>query len=207
MYYLVLYKRFEWFYKKSDIPQDALLVTADVVELYPSILHEAGLKALKEALDKRGNRNIATNDLIRMAEFVLKNSYFQFNGQVKQQMSGIAIGTKFAPTYACIFVDDIERKFLKTQSLQPLIWSRCIDDVFFKCKGKLCEVCLNVQKTSYFSSSVVNETYKINHQFDCNEKYLETSLETSQNNFGKRNKETLKNSHYQCINLPSLTLY
>ena len=54
----------------KGIPQDALLVTADVVGLYPSIPHEAGLKALKEALDKRENRNIATNDLIRMAEFV-----------------------------------------------------------------------------------------------------------------------------------------
>ena len=41
-----------------------------------------------------------------------------------------------------------------------------------KCKGKRCEVCLNIQETSCFSSSVTNETYKINHQFDCNEKCL-----------------------------------
>ena len=94
----------------KDIPQDALLVTADVVGLYPSIPHEAGLKALKEALDK--NRNIATNDLIRMAEFVLKNNYFEFNGQVKQQISRTAIGTKFAPTYACIFMDNVESKLI-----------------------------------------------------------------------------------------------
>ena len=65
----------------KDIPQDALLVTTDVVGLYPSTPHEAGLKALKEALDKRGNRTTATNDLIRMAEFPLKNNHFEFNGQ------------------------------------------------------------------------------------------------------------------------------
>ena len=41
-----------------------------------------------------------------------------------------------------------------------------------KCKGKRCEVCVNVQETSYFSSSVSNETYKINHQFECNKKCL-----------------------------------
>ena len=41
-----------------------------------------------------------------------------------------------------------------------------------KCKGKRCEVCLNVQKTSCFSSSVTNETYKIRHQFECNQKCL-----------------------------------
>ena len=66
-----------------------------------------------------------------MVEFVLKNHYFQFNGQVKQQTSGTTIGTKFAPTYACIFMDDIESKFLETQLLKPLIWSRYIDAVFF----------------------------------------------------------------------------
>ena len=113
------------------IAQDALLVTTDVVGLYPSIPHQVGLKALKETLDKRENRNIATNDLIKMAEFVLKNNYFDFNGQVKQKISGAAIGTKFARIYTCIFMDDIESKFLETQSLQPLIWFRYIDDVFF----------------------------------------------------------------------------
>ena len=66
-----------------------------------------------------------------MAEFVLKNNYFKFSGQVKQQISRAAIGTKFAPTYAFIFMGDVESKFLETQSLQQLIWFRYIDDVFF----------------------------------------------------------------------------
>ena len=51
-----------------------------------------------------------------MTEFVLKHNYFEFTEQVKLQISGTAIGTKFAPTYACIFMDDVESKFLKTQS-------------------------------------------------------------------------------------------
>ena len=42
---------------------------ADLVGYYPSIPHEAGLKALKEALDKRENSYIATSD-IKIAEFV-----------------------------------------------------------------------------------------------------------------------------------------
>ena len=66
-----------------------------------------------------------------MAEFVLKNYYFKFNGQVKQQISGTAIGTNFAPAYACIFMDDVESKFLETHFLQSLIWLRYTDDVFF----------------------------------------------------------------------------
>ena len=49
-----------------------------------------------------------------MAEFVLKNNFFEFNGQVQHQISVTAIGIKFAPTYACIFMDEIETKFLQT---------------------------------------------------------------------------------------------
>ena len=37
--------------KLGKIPDNAILVTADVVGLYPGILHNVGLRALKEALD------------------------------------------------------------------------------------------------------------------------------------------------------------
>ena len=43
-----------------------------------------------------------------MAEFVLENNFFEFNGEVKRQYSGTTIGTKFAPPYTCIFVDEVE---------------------------------------------------------------------------------------------------
>ena len=56
-----------------------------------------------------------------MAEFVLKNNFFEFNGEVKRQISGTAIGTKFAPPYVCIFMDEVETEFLKTEELQPFV--------------------------------------------------------------------------------------
>ena len=56
--------------KNINIPHDALLVTADVVGLYPNIPHEVGLSALREALDKRTRKEIPTENRIKMAEFV-----------------------------------------------------------------------------------------------------------------------------------------
>ena len=50
-----------------------------------------------------------------MAGFVLKNNFFEFNGEVKQQKSGTSIGTKFAPPCAYIFMHEIETEFLKSQ--------------------------------------------------------------------------------------------
>ena len=114
----------------SSIPEDTILVTANVVGLYPSIPHTAGLVALREALDNREVKKIPTEDLVKMAEFVLKNNYFEFNGCIKQKISGAVIGRKFTPPYACIFMDKFETNFRKTLTLQPLVWFRYIDDVF-----------------------------------------------------------------------------
>ena len=65
-----------------------------------------------------------------MAEFVLKNNYFEFSEKVCRQISGTAIGTKFAPPYACVFMDKMETSFLKTQQLQPFICLRYIYNIF-----------------------------------------------------------------------------
>ena len=81
----------------KNIPDNALLVTSDIVGLYSSIPHESGLRELKEVLERREEKKISTEDLVKMAAFVLRNNYFEFNGQAKHQISGTAIGTKFAP--------------------------------------------------------------------------------------------------------------
>ena len=68
--------------------------------------------------------------MVKIAKFVLKNNYLEFNCEVKQQIQRTAIGTKFEPPYACIFVDEVETIFLETQEMKPLVWFRYID-VFF----------------------------------------------------------------------------
>ena len=41
------------------------------------------------------------------------------------------MGTKLAPSFANIFMGDLEEKFVYTYKLKPLIWKRFIDDIFF----------------------------------------------------------------------------
>ena len=66
-----------------------------------------------------------------MADFVLKNNYFEFNGEVKRLKLWAANGTKFAPPYACIIINVVETEFLTNQYLQPFLWLRYIDDICF----------------------------------------------------------------------------
>ena len=56
-------------------------------------------------------------NLVKMAEFVLKNNYFEFDRNVYQQVSGTAIDTMFATLYACTFMDLLVNIFLETKAL------------------------------------------------------------------------------------------
>ena len=114
----------------DSVPEKTILVTADVVGLYPNIPHDVGLKALEQAFDKQEQKKIPTEHLLNMAEFVLKSNILGYNDNIKQQISGAAIGTKCALTYECIFMDELERDFLLTQDYQPFLWFRYIDDIF-----------------------------------------------------------------------------
>ena len=72
-----------------------------------------------------------------MAQFLLKNNFFEFNNDVFRQISGTEISTKFALSYAYIFMDQIETEILRTQNHQPMVWFRYIDDMFlFGLMGK-----------------------------------------------------------------------
>ena len=65
----------------KNIPDNALLVTANIVVLYTST----------KAINKREEKNISSEDLIKMAELVLKNIYFELKGQVKYQVQLLAL--------------------------------------------------------------------------------------------------------------------
>ena len=56
---------------------NALVVTANVVGLYPSIPHNDGLQALYGKLEEKADKKIPLTDLVEMAEFILKNNFFE----------------------------------------------------------------------------------------------------------------------------------
>ena len=68
----------------GSVPQNALLVTADVVVLYPSIPHQEGLEALSGKLDQQ-RKNLCGGSL-EMTRFVCKNNYSEFDLMIKQLM-------------------------------------------------------------------------------------------------------------------------
>ena len=61
----------------------------------------------------------------------MTNNHFEFNGTFYHQVSGTAKGTKLAPSYANLFMTKFEEKYVYTYPLQPILWKRFIDYIFF----------------------------------------------------------------------------
>ena len=59
------------------VPESFFLVTADVIS-------QDWIFRLKNKLKEETSSKIATNDLVKLAEFVLKDNIFEFNNEVKQ---------------------------------------------------------------------------------------------------------------------------
>ena len=114
----------------NSVPENAFLVTFDVVGLYPHIPHQEGIAAMRHYLDKRVNKDISTDSLCRLAEIILRSNYFEFDDHIFHQTFGTAMGTKFAPPYANLFMANLEETLLAEATVKPLIWWRYLDDIF-----------------------------------------------------------------------------
>ena len=123
------------FFKKlrclPNLPDDIILCTVDVVGLYPNIPHDERLSALRKRLDLRQEKDFITSTLVELAEVVLKNNIFTFEEKTLKQNRGTAIGTKFAPPYSILFMAELEEEVLSEIELNPYLWWRYIDDIFF----------------------------------------------------------------------------
>ena len=62
----------------QNIPEGTLLVSFDVVGIYPHIPHDEGLQIMKKYLDKREDQSVTSENLYKLAEIVLKHIYFEF---------------------------------------------------------------------------------------------------------------------------------
>ena len=79
------------------IPENAILVTFDVVGLYPNIPHDEGLEIMKTFLNERDDTPVSTESLCELAKIILEENYFELGEDAFRQILATAIGTKFAP--------------------------------------------------------------------------------------------------------------
>ena len=90
------------------IPENTTFVTMDVTSHYTNIPHDDGNAACRKIWEQRTVQEPPTECLVETLTLVLKNNNFTFDGNHYLQINGTAMGTKMAPSYANIFMGNLE---------------------------------------------------------------------------------------------------
>ena len=114
----------------GKIPEGAIITTLEMTSLYTNIPNHEGIIAVADHLRKDPSKGPNASYILDLLNLVLHNMYFEFNDEFFLQIRGTAMGTALAPNYANLFMDRFETKAHNNYPLKPLIWKRCIDDIF-----------------------------------------------------------------------------
>ena len=117
----------------EPLTPNTIIGTLDVTSLYTNIPNQEGIKAINDILniERPNNANPKNETLVELLKMVLSKNNFQFNGNNYLQIGGTAMGTKVAPSYANLFMRQLEERLLESFLLKPKVWYRYIDDIFF----------------------------------------------------------------------------
>ena len=113
----------------KDLTDQDWLFTFDVTSLYTNIPHSEGLEAVRRMISSRTEPPSVSN-ILNLLEMVLTMNNFKFNNQHYLQISGTVLGTCVAPTYANIFMNDLEHHHVYNYSDKLRYWYRFIDDIW-----------------------------------------------------------------------------
>ena len=118
---------------QASLNHGTIIGTMDVGSLYTNIPNDEGIEAIDRVLSK--NRpswaNPKNGSIVDLLQMVLKKNNFQFNGDHYLQIGGTAMGTRLAPSYACLYMSVLEEELLELHEYKPKVWLRFIDDIFF----------------------------------------------------------------------------
>lgn len=116
--------------KNLKVPPNSFFFTIDIDSLYTNIDTEAGLKAVKNIFLKYPNKDRPDTEVLQLLEINLTKNDFEFDEEYYLQIKGTAMGKRFAPAYANIFMADWEEKALAKCNKKPFQYFRYLDDIF-----------------------------------------------------------------------------
>lgn len=89
---------------KMHVPPGSFLFTVDVDSLYTNIDTELGLRALQSTFNMYPDPSRPDAHIIDLLRITLTRNDFEFNGKYYLQVCGCAMGRKYSPSYADIYL-------------------------------------------------------------------------------------------------------
>ncbi|XP_078795976.1 uncharacterized protein LOC144988835 [Oryzias latipes] len=154
------------------VPKSSFLFTIDVNSLYTNIDTHLGLRTVNNTFIKYPNPKRPDKELLQLIELCLNNNDFLFNNQYYLQITGTAMGQRFAPSYANLYMSRWEQEALTKCPIKPTLYLRYLDDIFGIWSHSL------TQFTEFFN--ILNNHHpsiKLKHTIDAHEiNFLDTTV-------------------------------
>lgn len=167
--------------KNITLDDDDILVSFDVINLFPSIPIDKSISAMDEWLSQNNLNCDLKNLYIETTKLCMNHSFFQFNNVYYKQTFGTSMGNPLSPLMAELFMSKFELE-LKDIGCLPNVWIRYVDDIFAIMKYNEVDKLLNIltNKEASINFTVEVETNKklpfLDIEVERNENKLEFAV-------------------------------
>ena len=115
--------------EKGPLPPGTLLVSWDIVAMFPKIDNCLGLSAVKEALDSRSILSPSTDCILEAVQICLASNNSEFGGKHYVQRHGTAMGPKNVCSYADLAMSKIDKLSCTGDTIKPNLGWHYRDDI------------------------------------------------------------------------------
>jgi hypothetical protein len=162
------------------LPTNAVLIVADVDNLYPNIPLIEALLRVQSSINN--SQSLEAQFILELLKVQLEENCFEYNGQFYKQLRGVPMGKAWAPAVASIYLDVWERAIFEHLKLQPIFYRRYIDDIFCivssREEAERLTTCMNVFDPNIKLSETIISTnvHFLDLQLYLNKGHIETSI-------------------------------
>ena len=116
------------------IQEHEVMVSFDVESLFTNMPIKGAVKAAscKQENDPglADRTNLTSTQIAHLLNFVLRSTYFQYNGSIYELKDGAAMGSPVSAVLANLYMEEFDERATATATYKPKIWKRCVDDTF-----------------------------------------------------------------------------
>ena len=113
-----------------QVPNHTQIFSIDIDSLYTNIETHLGLAAINNIFTKHPDPSRPDRQILKLLELTLTRNNFLFNNQQYLQLCGCAMGRKYAPAYADIYLAHWEETAFQKLTHKPVLYLRYLDDIF-----------------------------------------------------------------------------
>lgn len=149
--------------KDKHVEKDCFLVTGDVTSLYTNMNLDRIITVVRQAFADNPDRSRPSEGIIELLDLTLRNNDFEFNTDYFLQIHGTAMGKRYAPSLANLYLIYFDHMALTGFRIKPDFYFRFLDDIIFSWSGSQEEL---IEYQTFLNSLIPDITVTLSSHSD-----------------------------------------